>query len=157
MLRTARAIVLGLSVVLAAACRSTHSSSADVRAVLDAQQDAWNRGEVEQFLRAGYRASPELTFYSGGDVVRGFDEMLRRFLERYQSAGKETGRLDFSDVEVVLLGTEHALARGRWLVDFQAQDDQAGLFTLVLERRPEGWRIVHDHTSLGPVPERKVR
>jgi ketosteroid isomerase-like protein len=27
-----------------------------------------------------------------------------------------------------------------------------GVFTLVVERRPEGWRIVHDHTSVGPEP-----
>ena len=25
-----------------------------------------------------------------------------------------------------------------------------GVFTLVLERRPEGWRIIHDHTSVSP-------
>lgn len=140
-----------------ASARSTPAAVGDVRAVLDAQQRAWNEGDVERFLRAGYWDSPELTFYSGGDVVRGFETMLRRFLERYKASGKETGSLTFADVDVLPLGDDHALARGHWFVDFASQPDQGGLFSLVLERKSEGWRIVHDHTSVAASGERKVQ
>jgi ketosteroid isomerase-like protein len=35
---------------------------------------------------------------------------------------------------------------GRWkLAGPQAA---AGVFSVVLEHRPEGWRIIHDHTSV---------
>lgn len=149
--------VLLPSLLVLAACRSTNSTPAAVRGVLSAQQEAWNRGDVEQFLRAGYWDSPQLTFFSGGDVVHGFDTMLQRFLARYKSAGKETGTLTFADVDVLPLGGEHALARGHWLVDFKTQPDPGGLFTLILERRPEGWRILHDHTSVETPGERKVQ
>ncbi len=151
----ARVAVVPLLVL--AGCASTRSTPSAVRGVLRAQQEAWNRGDVEQFLRAGYWDSPQLTFFSGGDVVRGFDTMLQRFLARYKSAGKETGTLTFADVDVLPLGSEHALARGHWFVDFQTQPDQGGLFTLILEQRPEGWRILHDHTSLDAPSERKVQ
>jgi ketosteroid isomerase-like protein len=29
----------------------------------------------------------------------------------------------------------------------RAHDEPAGVFTLVFRRFPEGWRVIHDHTS----------
>ena len=57
------------------------------------------------------------------------------------------GRLAFSGVEVVLLGPDAALARGRWELTMPDGSHPGGLFTLVLRKFPEGWRITHDHTS----------
>ena len=140
-------MILFLALPLAS-CRSAETSVREIDAVYHAQEAAWNRGDVEGFMRAGYWHSPRLTFYSGGNVTHGYDEMLQHYLASYKAGGKETGKLTFSDVEIVLLGNDHALLRGHWFVDFEKKEDQGGLFTLVLERRPEGWRILHDHTSL---------
>lgn len=145
-----------LVLVLTSACR-TAPPETDVRALIADQQAAWNRGDVEGFLRRGYWDSPALTFYSGGDVVKGFAPMLERFLARYKSGGAETGELTFADVEVVSLGGDHALARGHWFVDFARRADEGGLFSLVLARQGDGWRIVHDHTSVGSSAPRKVQ
>lgn len=148
-----RTPILVLFLVASAACRAAPPDT-DVRALLADQQAAWNRGDVEGFLRRGYWASPELTFFSGGEVVRGFDPMLARFLAHYKAGSAESGELTFADIEVVALGADHALARGHWFVDFGKQPDQGGLFTLVLERAGAGWRIVHDHTSVAsPAPQ----
>lgn len=108
-------------------------------------------------MRIGYWNSPDLTFFSGGEVVRGFDAMLERYSKSYVQGGAETGKLTFSELEVLPLSGGHALARGRWFVDFEKKEDQGGLFTLVLQDRPEGWRAVHDHTSLGLVKPAKVQ
>jgi ketosteroid isomerase-like protein len=89
--------------------------------------------------------------------VRGFEQMLQRFLARYKQAGAETGELTFADVEVVPLGDEHALVRGHWFVDFAQKPDQGGLFSLVFERQGAGWRILHDHTSLAAPPAQTVQ
>lgn len=148
-----RTTLFALSLFAAAACR-TAPPDAGVRQLLAEQQSAWNRGDVEGFLRRGYWESPELTFFSGGEVVKGFDLMLTRFLAHYKTGTAESGELTFADIEVVALGPEHALARGHWFVDFAKQPDQGGLFTLVLERADAGWRIVHDHTSVAsPAPQ----
>jgi beta-aspartyl-peptidase (threonine type) len=112
------------------------------------QQAAWNRGDVEGFMRAGYWPSEDLTFFSGGEVTRGYDTVLARYKRRYQSEGAEMGQLTFSDLETERLGADHAILRGHWLLDFAEREDVGGLFTLVLRRTPEGWRIVHDHTSV---------
>jgi beta-aspartyl-peptidase (threonine type) len=41
------------------------------------------------------------------------------------------------------------MVRGRWRLTFRDGKQTGGLFTLLMRRTPEGWRIVHDHTSLG--------
>ena len=117
----------------------------EVRQVLDAQAEAWNRGDLDAFM-AGYWASPDLTFFSGPDRTSGWQATLDRYRKRYQAEGKEMGRLTFADVKVDALGSEYALVRGRWRLEL-SKDKPGGLFTLVFQRLPEGWRIIHDHTS----------
>jgi len=129
---------------------SPEESQRDVRRLLDEQAAAWNRGDLEGFM-AGYWRSPELTFLSDDNWTRGWDATLERYRRKYQSEGKEMGRLTFREVEVEVLGPDSALARGRFELE-RTKDRPTGLFTLLLRRLPEGWRIVHDHTS---TPEKK--
>jgi beta-aspartyl-peptidase (threonine type) len=116
-----------------------------VRQVLDEQVAAWNRGDLKGFM-AGYWSSEELSFFSGSQRTRGWQATLDRYVERYQSKGQEMGQLTFRDLEIEQLGPDSALARGRWQLK-RSKDAPGGLFTLIFKRLPEGWRIVHDHTS----------
>lgn len=127
------------------ASRSVHD---EVLAVARTQQDAWNRGDVEGYMRAGYLDSPELVFFSGGSDTRGFGPVLERYVQRYKSEGTEMGRLAFSQLETVPIGAGWAMLRGRWQLDFGSRPDVSGLFTLILRETDAGWRIVHDHTSV---------
>ncbi len=56
------------------------------------------------------------------------------------------GQLDFSGLEFHFLGTDAALVLGHWHLA-RAHGDIGGVFSLVWQRFPEGWRIIHDHTS----------
>lgn len=110
------------------------------------QESAWNRGDLEAFMR-GYWNSPELTFRSGDKVVRGYEQTLERYRKRYQQDGAEMGQLTFSDLEIELLSHHEAFATGRWQLR-RSKDEPSGLFTLRLRKFPDvGWRIVSDHTS----------
>ena len=119
---------------------------AEVRALLDAQVSAWNRGDLEAFM-AGYWRSPELVFCSGATVTKGWDATLERYRKRYQAEGREMGRLAFDSIEVMALGEDAAFARGAYRLRLRDGSEPNGLFTLVLRRFPDGFRIVHDHTS----------
>jgi beta-aspartyl-peptidase (threonine type) len=116
-----------------------------VRQVLLDQQAAWNRGDLKEFM-AGYWHSPDLTFFAGGTEKRGWDAAYERYRQRYQGEGREMGKLTFSDLKIELLGQDAAFVRGRWQVVL-SKERPDGLFTLVFKKLPEGWRIVHDHTS----------
>jgi beta-aspartyl-peptidase (threonine type) len=75
--------------------------------------------------------------------------MRDRYRKRYQAEGRAMGSLEFSGVEVIVLAPDAALARGRWRLTMPDGQKPGGLFTLLLRKLPEGWRIVHDHTSAG--------
>jgi len=121
------------------------ADEAAIRAVLADQAAAWNKGDLEGFM-AGYWKSPDLSFTSGNARTKGWDATLERYKKRYQAEGKEMGKLTFSELEVEMLGPDAALVRGRFTLEMM-NEKPTGLFTLVLRRFPEGWRIVHDHTS----------
>jgi beta-aspartyl-peptidase (threonine type) len=115
--------------------------------VLTAQQEAWNRGDVDAFLH-GYWRSPELTFSGSSGIARGWDGVLARYKERYPNP-EAMGKLEFSALEFRFLGSDAALVLGHWHLTRQ-KGDVGGVFSLVFERLPEGWRIIHDHTSEVP-------
>ena len=116
-----------------------------VRRVLNDQVAAWNKGDLEGFMM-GYWNSPDLSFSSGKERTRGWKATLERYVKKYRSDGAEMGKLTFSELEVDVLDPNAVLVRGRWQLK-RSKDEPGGLFTLIVKRLPEGWRIVHDHTS----------
>jgi ketosteroid isomerase-like protein len=121
---------------------------AAIQRVLDAQQAAWNRGDVETYMAAGYWQSPQLVFLSGGTVTRGYQPVLERYKARYQGEGKEMGQLTFSETEIELWTWEFALARGRWDLTMKDGKRVGGRYSLALAKIAPGWRIVQDHSSI---------
>ena len=55
------------------------------------------------------------------------------------------GRLGFEILGVQPVGADGAVVLGRWQLDGPAAG--SGIFSVVVERRSEGWRVIHDHTS----------
>jgi len=118
--------------------------SSEIRAVLAAQQQAWNRGDIPSFLE-GYWNSPELTFAGSDGIVRGYDGLLERYRKSYPDQA-HMGDLEFSQLEIHPLGADSALVLGHWHLK-RSVGDAGGVFSLVFHRFPVGWRIIHDHTS----------
>jgi beta-aspartyl-peptidase (threonine type) len=117
---------------------------AAIRTVLDAQCEAWNRGDIEGFM-AGYWHSPETVFISGDSITRGWQTVLDRYQKNYNSREK-MGTLTYSDLEITPIGSDAAVVSGRWHLQ-RAKDEPHGRFTLIFRKTKQGWRIVHDHTS----------
>jgi len=116
----------------------------DVLAVMDAQTAAWNRGDVNEFMR-GYWNSNELVFVSGDGVTRGWQTTLDRYKKNYSSREK-MGELKFSEVEIDVISKNAAVVLGSWSLT-RVSDNPKGKFTLIFRKFNDGWRIVHDHTS----------
>jgi len=122
---------------------------ASVEHVLLQQVDAWNRHDLEGFM-AGYWKSPELTFFSNGEVTSGWQPTLDRYRKNYQGQGHEMGKLEFSDLKVEELSPETAFVRGSFHLTTSDGRTPHGIFTLILRKFPDGWKIIHDHTSSAP-------
>jgi ketosteroid isomerase-like protein len=119
----------------------------EIRSVIRMQQDAWNHGDIDRFMN-GYAHSRHTVFVSEDTVRRGWETMRDRYREKYSDRAKMRF-LTFSDLEFRPLSPNSAVALGRWELQ-RAKDRPHGRFTLIFRRLPEGWRIVHDHTSAAP-------
>jgi ketosteroid isomerase-like protein len=117
-----------------------------IKHLLVAQIEAWNHGDLEGFMD-GYWHSPDLTFFSGATVSKGWQAALERYKRKYQGAGREMGQLDFQDLNMSLLSRQAAVVTGKWELTMSDGKKPHGLSTLILQKLQYGWRIVHDHTS----------
>jgi ketosteroid isomerase-like protein len=128
-------------------CATGHTfDDRPIRTVLTAQQDAWNRGDLDAFM-AGYAHSPDIIFTSGGKVRRGWDETYAKYKAKYGADRSTMGTLAFQILGVQPLGDAGAIVLGRWQLT-GTPNAGAGVFSLGLQRTRAGWRIVHDHTSI---------
>ncbi|MGA3244562.1 MAG: DUF4440 domain-containing protein [Bacteroidota bacterium] len=134
-------ILLWLSGLTAA---FSQDGTADIRTVLADQVKEWNNGSVEGYMK-GYWNSDSTMFVSGGNVTRGYGNVLSRYKKAYDTREK-MGKLEFSELAIRKVSSGLAIATGAWQLT-RAYDKLGGRFTLIIEKKPEGWRIVYDHTS----------
>jgi ketosteroid isomerase-like protein len=118
----------------------------DVIKVLLAQEAAWNRGDIEAFVRA-YKDSPDILFISH-QVNRGYAGLLDQYRRDYPNKAA-MGNLSFSGLEVHTLDDRFAVCIGKYDLDRGKKDGghSEGLFSLILEKTDQGWKIVVDHTT----------
>ncbi len=76
-----------------------------IRQILDSQVAAWNKGDLKGFMTT-YWNSPDLVFFSGKDVTKGWQATYGRFQKRYHIAA--------------------AFDRNLWLTGERIQPDYAG-------------------------------
>lgn len=113
--------------------------------VLQTSAQAWNRGDLDGFLLP-YLNSPQTT-YIARDVIRGVPAIRESYATSWFRGGAPAGRLAYDRIEVRPLGRDYALALGHWTVTRASQPPLAGIFSLTFMRTPQGWRIIHDHSS----------
>lgn len=116
-----------------------------IKHMLVSQIEAWNHGQLEAFMQ-GYWRSPDLTFFSGATVTKGWEPTLQRYRDRYKSQGKEMGQLQFQDLSIDVLSRRSAVVTGKFQLTMSNGSTPHGMFTLIVKRMPGGWKIVHDHT-----------
>ena len=133
-----------MTLTVSAAPKQDASAVGQIQSVLRAQQDSWNRGDIDGFMN-GYARSKSTLFISEDTVRRGWETVREHYRKKYSDRTK-MGTLAFSELEITPLSSDSAVVLGRWKLQ-RANDRPHGRFTLVFKHLPEGWRIVHDHTS----------
>jgi uncharacterized protein (TIGR02246 family) len=118
----------------------------DIIKILLKQEAAWNRGDIEAFTQV-YKDSPDTLFISGR-VNRGFAGLLEEYKHDYPSKAA-MGTLAFSELEVHTLDEKFAVCIGKYHLERGKKEGGPadGLFSLVLEKTDQGWKIVVDHTT----------
>jgi uncharacterized protein (TIGR02246 family) len=116
----------------------------DIRTLLYSQQDAWNAGNIEEFMNYYWR-SDSLWFMTKDGVTNGWKNTLERYKRSYPNK-ESMGKLRFDLLRIELLAPDAALVAGKWLVDSVSKSAQ-GHFNLLLRKKNGHWVIVLDHTS----------
>jgi beta-aspartyl-peptidase (threonine type) len=146
-----RDLILLVGIIAALAVSSIGQDAEDVartaiRKMIEQQQAAWNRRDLEAFM-SGYWNSPDLTFFSDGREAKGWQAALDHYKKAYQGAGHKMGRLEFANLRIEMLCPDAAFVRGDFRLTMSDGEKPQGLFTLILRKFPEGWKIVHDHSE----------
>lgn len=139
-------VLMGVLLLLAG-CQSDTDNiqiETDIRAMLDAQVEAWNRTDITSFMDY-YWKSDELSFQSGNSRRLGWEALLKRYQTNYPV--DKMGTLTFKDMSVKIMSDKIAYVLGRFHLLYSDNTTKEGLFTILFKRLPEGWRIIHDHTS----------
>ncbi len=139
-------LFLALAVMLAASSQAQTTPEAAIRHSLDQQTADWNRGDVEAFMKS-YEDSPETTFV-GQTVQYGYATILERYKKLYATP-EAMGKLTFSHLAIRVLDANYAVATGNFHLQRTAAGggNADGIFSLLFQRDPTGWKIILDHTS----------
>jgi len=142
-------LALATLVLLSPAYTARAKSTDSIKALLDMQANAWNKGDLTTFM-TGYKQSDEVSYTSGGKIISGYDALKEHYEKRYGKSSDTMGKLDFTILQEVELGKNNALCVGRWHLVGKDEKEMGGVFSLVLSRDNEecDWKVVHDHTSL---------
>lgn len=114
--------------------------------MLHSSAEAWTRGDLDGFLDD---YAPDATYVGGSGLIEGRNQIRQSYVRGYWRSGEPADALRFRALQVRTVGTEAAVAVGRYeLFDRDTGAPTAtGLFSLTLRRSADGWKIVHDHSS----------
>jgi uncharacterized protein (TIGR02246 family) len=128
---------------------AAQDDEAQIRAVMEMQVAAWNRGDVETFMTS-YWKSDQVLFLGASGLVRGYDAVMVRYHKAYPDL-KAMGHLTFSDLEVHVTCPDAAIVVGQFHL-VRENDKPSGIFSLDFRKFAEGWKIIVDHTTAFPPP-----
>lgn len=122
------------------------SDLSQIQSIMDAQEEAWNRGSLDDFMN-GYWKSDSLIFIGKSGVTYGWSKTLDNYKKSYKTKA-EMGQLHFENIKLELLSPKDALVIGKWtLLRKQLGDTLSGHYSLNWQKKQGNWVIIADHSS----------
>jgi len=135
----------GCSRATTAAVGTGADLQAEIEQVFDRSARDWNAGDLDGFM-SDYAREDSTSYISRGQVRYGFDRIRAAYASRF-APGAARDSLRFENLAARPLGASHALVTARFILHRADSTTASGPFTVVMERRADGWKILHDHTS----------
>lgn len=132
--------------LVAVSCTASGQSDdeKEIRKILAAQNEAWNRGDVTAFM-VGYWENDSLMFIGSSGITYGYQNTLANYKKRYPDSAA-MGKLIFTIIRVKTLSPEYIHVTGKWDLK-RTVGDVGGYFTLVFRKIAGRWLIISDHSS----------
>lgn len=118
----------------------------DVTKIVIAQENAWNKGDLDAYLSYFKDAKNTEAVLNGS--VRGLEKIRNAYHASFPNRDA-MGQLEQSEVDVRELGSDFALATGRYhLLRSRKNGGEAqGTFTEIFQKTEEGWKIVFSQNT----------
>lgn len=141
-------LISGLVLLSLLSCSTLHQAQAPserstIRQVMSAQENAWNRGDLEGFMQ-GYWKSDKLKFIGRNGIRYGWDNTLKAYKKGYPDRAT-MGKLHFEIESLEPLGKNSYYMVGQYKL-LRSHDQPSGYFTLVWKKIDGHWKIISDMT-----------
>lgn len=133
-------ITYSLSIIC---CQAQTTATDEIKKLMHQSAADWNKADLNAFMTLYDTAATFM--FSTGPV--GLEKMRANYERGFFKDGKPIQQLRFEDLEVRMLGTDHALLTGKFILSGNNLADRKGIYTLLFVKRAEGWKILHDHSS----------
>jgi len=112
-----------------------------IQQILDEQTVAWSNNDLEGFMQ-GYWKSDSLTYYSGGQITKGWQTTLDNYQKGYPTKS-HSGKLDFKIDEITKISNDAYYVMGQYFLTRDA-GDKNGTFMIIFKRIDGEWKIIAD-------------
>ena len=133
-----------ISVAFTGFIQAQSKDEKDVRQLLTEQDAAWNRGDIEGFMK-GYWLSDSLMFIGKRGITYGWQKTMENYKKGYPDTAA-MGKLNFEYIEMKQLSENYFFVVGKWYLT-RTIGNLNGAFTLLLRKINNTWVIVKDHSS----------
>ncbi len=133
-----------LLVVFAINLYAQRSQSDLILKLLEDQRQAWNRGDINEYMQ-GYNQSDSLLFVGKNGPQYGWNNTLENYKKSYPSKSA-MGYLSFDIKEIKMISADHAFILGAWHLK-REKDEPKGYFTLLVKKIKGQWKVITDHSS----------
>ena len=139
-----KAFLLAICIIATTISFAQSTDETQIRQMLDAQTKAWNRGDVNGFMK-GYWESDSLKFIGKNGITYGWKNTLDNYKKNYPDT-TAMGTLIFDLLVVAPLSPDYFNVIGKWKLKRTIGDLQ-GAYTLLIRKINGHWVIVQDHSS----------
>jgi uncharacterized protein (TIGR02246 family) len=125
-------------------CFCQNKDEQAIKALLDEQTKAWNKGDLEAFMK-GYWESDSLLFIGKSGPKYGYKTTLETYRKGYPDT-VAMGKLHFDILQTKRLSVIYFFVVGKWHLQ-RTIGNVEGHFTLLVKKVKSKWVIVADHSS----------
>ena len=114
-----------------------------IKAVLAVTAEGWNTGDLSKYL---YAYVPDATEMLSTGPAGGVDAIEKTMKDGFWKSGHPLQHLRYESIVVRMLGKDHALVTGQYVLSGADKPDRKGWFTTIWVKTKAGWRMMHDHS-----------
>ncbi len=139
-------LFISIAFLIISSC-STSSEEQDKKAILaimDAQQIAWSKHDLEGFMQ-GYWKSDSLKFYGSNGVTLGWEKTLANYKRGYPTPD-HSGTLKFKINDISKINEGAYFVMGEYHLTRKVGDAN-GIFMIIFKKINGEWKIIADTSS----------